>query len=92
MTAAANFGPVRGNNEHDAAPPTSSVFHEAQHMDIFYTYNVPLGCDSGIMLQIGDTVHGFFGLPFGWVHSPALAQGLLGMCFSVQHVLECLAP
>ena len=36
-------------------------------------------------MQIGDTVYGFSGLPFGWAHSPALAQELLGMYLSVEH-------
>ena len=36
-------------------------------------------------MQIGNTVYGFPGLPFGWTHSPALAQELLGMYLYVQH-------
>ena len=53
--------------------------------NMFYTCRTPQGCDSGIRVQIGDDVYGFPGLPFGWAHSPALAQELLGMYLSVQH-------
>ena len=53
--------------------------------NMFYTCRTPQWCDSGIRVQIGDDVCGFPGLPFGWAHSPALAQELLGMYLGVQH-------
>ena len=53
--------------------------------NMFYTCRTPQGCDSGVRVPIGNDVYGFPGLPFGWAHSPTLAQELLGMYLSVQH-------
>ena len=41
-------------------------------------------------MQIGEDVYGFSGLPFGWAHSPVLAQEILVMYLSMEHPDEAI--
>mmetsp|Transcript_79407 Transcript_79407/g.132599 ORF Transcript_79407/g.132599 Transcript_79407/m.132599 type:complete len:80 (+) Transcript_79407:181-420(+) len=53
--------------------------------NMFYTCRLPHSESQAFRISVGKHTNAFTGLPFGWSHSPGIAQELLGTYLAALH-------